>query len=152
MPHTLSDCFKPPPNANLAICDRHKLYNQSESSSVIGVKLKYTEISTGHSVSDLVTPISPRKAHLFNFPDIAFTSEILVGEEVSVKANAPYPVSILVKVLHGEVKLCHSLQQNTEHEILISDELAPIYFLTEILTIEAISKFAILTIAAFFYL
>ena len=149
MPHTKCDCFKPPPDVNLAIAGLHKLYNQSKSSSVIGVKLKYAETSSGRSVRDLVTPISPRKAHVLNFPDIAFTSEILVGEEVSIKAQAPYPVNILIKVLHGEVKLCHSLQQNTEHEILTSDELAPLYLLTEVLTIEAISKFAILTIAAY---
>jgi hypothetical protein len=123
--------------------------NQSESTSVIGVKLKYAEISTGLSVRDLVTLISPRKAHILKFPDIAFTSEVLVGEEVSIKSQAPYPVSILVKIIHGKVKLYHSLRQNPEHETLISDELDSIYFFTEVLTIESISKFSILAIAAF---
>jgi hypothetical protein len=141
MRHSISDCFKPPPD------DPHKLCNQSEFSSVIGVKLKYTEISTGLGVNDLVTPISPRKAHILSLPD-AFTSEILVGEEVSIKAQAPYPVSILVKIIHGKVKLCHSLRQNLEQEILISDELAPIYFFTEVLMIESISKFSVLAIAS----
>lgn len=149
MPHPKNDYFKPPPEANFAITDRHRHSILNTSSSVIGVKLKYSEISTGKSVSDLVTPIFPRKAHILNFPDIAFTSEVLVGEEVSIKALAPYPVHILVKVQHGEVILCHSLRQTPDHEILISSELVPSYFLTEILTIESISKFAILTLSAF---
>lgn len=149
MPHTKNDYFKPPPDANLEVCDRHEPYHQNESSSVIGVKLKYAENLTGRSVSDLISPMSPCKAHVFNIPDIAFTSEILVGEGVSIKAQAPYPVNILVKVQHGEVKLCQSLQQNPEHEMLISDDLDSICFSTEILTIESISKFAILTISAF---
>jgi hypothetical protein len=148
MPHTKCDCFKPPPDANLAIADHHKLYDLSKSSSAVGVKLKYAETSSGRSVRDLVTPISPRKAHILNFPDIPFTSEILVGEEVSIKAQAPYPVNILIKVLHGEVKLCHYLRQDPDIELLsLSGE---ILISTEILTIESISKFAILIIAAYF--
>lgn len=141
--YSKSDYFRPPPDTNFPITDL------STSSSAIAVKLKYSEISTGKSVSDLITSISPRKAHVLNFPDIAFTSEVLVGEEVSIKAIAPYPMNILVKVLHGEVKLCHHLQQNPDIEILISNEIAPICFFTEILTIESISKYAILAIAAF---
>ncbi len=144
MPHLKNDYFKPPPDTNFPIADL------STSSSPIAVKLKYSEISTGKGVSDLVTSISPRKAQILKFPDIPFTSEILVGEEVSIKAIAPYPVNILVKVLHGEVKLCHHLQQNPDIEILISNEIAPICFFTEILTVESISKYyAIVAIAAF---
>ena len=40
MPHSKNDCFKPPPDANIAIADLHKLYDQSKSSSAIAVKLK----------------------------------------------------------------------------------------------------------------
>lgn len=69
-----------------------------------------------------------------------------MGEEVSIKAIAPYPVNILVKVLHGEVNLY--LRQNPDMEILISNEVALICFLTEILTIESISTYAILAIAS----
>jgi|GEM_PF-1926244 len=149
MPHTKSDSFKPPPDVNLVIADLHKPYNQRESSSVIGIKIQYAKITSGLSVKSLITPISPHKAHILNLPDIPFTSEILVGKEVIIKAQAPYPMNILVRVLHGEVRLCQSHLRNPEHEILISDEIALIYFFTEILIIESISKFAILTISAF---
>jgi len=143
MSHPKNNYFKPPPDVNLAN------YDLSKSSSAIAVKLKYSEISSGKSVSDLVTPISPRKAHILNFPDIAFSSEVLVGEEVSIKAIAPYPVNFLVKVLHGEVKLCPHLRQNPDIEIFISNEIVPICFLTEILTIESISTYALLAITSF---
>lgn len=143
MLHTKSDYFKPPPDANFA----PHISDLSKSPSIIGVKLKYTELSTGRSVRDLVTPISPRKAHVLSLPDIAFTYEILGGEEVSIKAQAPYPVNILVKVLHGEVKLGHCLRQDPDIKLLsLSGE---ILISTEILTIESISKFAILIIAAY---
>lgn len=150
MSHPKCECLIPAPDLST------RPYDQSKFSSICGVKLKYEELSSGLCVRNLVTPISPRKDDLFDIPDLEFTSEILVGEEVSILALAPFPVYVLIKVQFGKVRLCHYLRQDFDvellllsHEILSSDELVPIYFLTEAITIESISKFAILTIAAF---